>query len=300
LIIRAKVVLIKEYTSNWNSFTKLLKFSKTESALYFEKGKQMKIPIYQIDAFTNSVFSGNPAAVCPLNEWLEDRSLQLIAAENNLSETAFFVKQKNCYELRWFTPTMEVDLCGHATLASAFVIFNHLDSSLNEISFKTTKAGTLIVKRENDLIAMDFPSRKAQPCKTSNVLIQAFRITPSEVLLARDYLVVFESEEQIKLLKPDMNRIMLLDSLGVIVTAPGKKSDFVSRFFAPKAGIPEDPVTGSAHSTLIPYWSERLNKKSTHAFQFSQRGGELFCEDLGERVKIAGKAVSYLEGAIYL
>jgi PhzF family phenazine biosynthesis protein len=260
----------------------------------------MKIPIYQIDAFTNNVFSGNPAAVCPLNEWLEHGTLQLIAAENNLSETAFFVKQKNCYELRWFTPTMEVDLCGHATLASAFVIFNHLDLSLNEIVFKTTKAGTLIVKRENDLIAMDFPSRKAQPCKTSNVLIQAFRIKPSEVLLARDYLVVFESEEQIKLLKPDMNRIMLLDSLGVIVTAPGTKSDFVSRFFAPKAGIPEDPVTGSAHSTLIPYWSERLNKKSTHAFQISPRGGELFCENLGERVKIAGKAVLYLEGAIYL
>ena len=260
----------------------------------------MKIPIYQIDAFTNKVFSGNPAAVCPLNDWLDDATLQLIAAENNLSETAFFVKQNDCFELRWFTPTMEVDLCGHATLASAFVIFNYLESALNKISFKTTKAGTLVVKRENGLIAMDFPSRKAQPGKTSNVLIQAFKLKPSEVLLARDYLVVFESEEKIKSLQPDMNRIMSLDSLGVIVTAPGTKSDFVSRFFAPKAGISEDPVTGSAHSTLIPYWSERLNKKELHAFQISPRGGELFCEDLGDRVKIAGNAVLFLEGVIYL
>ncbi len=260
----------------------------------------MKIPIFQIDAFTNKVFSGNPAAVCPLEKWLDDKTLQTIAAENNLSETAFFIKQNECYELRWFTPTMEVDLCGHATLASAFVVFNYLDSSLNEISFKTKKAGTLVVKKEKNLFAMDFPSRKALPCKTSNVLIQAFKVAPSEVLLARDYLVIFESEEQIKSLKPDMNRIMLLDSLGVCVTAPGKNSDFVSRFFAPKAGVPEDPVTGSAHSTLIPYWSERLNKKELHAFQISPRGGELFCQDMGERVKIAGRAVLYLEGFIYL
>ncbi len=260
----------------------------------------MKLPIYQIDAFTNKVFSGNPAAVCPLEKWLDDKTLQIIAAENNLSETAFFVKQDKFFELRWFTPTMEVDLCGHATLASAFVVFNYLDSSLNEISFKTRKAGTLVVKKENDLIAMDFPSRKALPGKTSNVLIQAFKQTPVEVLLARDYLVVFETEEQIKSLKPDMNRIMLLDSLGVIATAPGKKSDFVSRFFAPKAGVPEDPVTGSAHSTLIPYWAERLNKKELHALQISPRGGELFCQDMGERVKIAGRAVLYLDGTICL
>lgn len=260
----------------------------------------MKLPIYQIDAFTNKTFSGNPAAVCPLNDWLDDKTLQLIAAENNLSETAFFVKKNNFYELRWFTPTMEVDLCGHATLSAAFVIFNYLESKLNKISFNTKKAGILVVKKENDLLSMDFPSRKALPCNPSNVLIRSFNFIPSEVLLARDYLVIFESEEQIRSLKPDMNRIMLLDSLGVIVTAPGTKADFVSRFFAPKAGVPEDPVTGSAHSTLIPYWSERLNKNKLHAYQISPRGGELFCQDLGERVKIAGQGILYSDGFIYL
>ena len=260
----------------------------------------MKLPIYKIDAFTDKVFTGNPAAVCPLNEWLDDELLASIAAENNLSETAFFVKQKDYYELRWFTPKMEVDLCGHATLASAFVIFNYYDSELKTICFTTKKAGTLMVKKENGLLSMDFPARAALPCQTPDDLINALVNVPDEVLLARDYLVVYDSEDQINPLMPDMNLLMNLDCLGVIVTAPGNSSDFVSRFFAPKAGVPEDPVTGSAHSTLIPYWSNRLNKKELHAFQISRRRGELFCEDLGERVKIAGQAVLYSEGFIYL
>lgn len=265
-----------------------------------KKGKQLKLPIYQIDAFTDKVFSGNPAAVCPLKTWLDDKILQLIAAENNLSETAFFVKKNDCYELRWFTPKMEIDLCGHATLASAFVIFNYYDSQLEAICFKTKKAGTLMVKKENDVLSMDFPAREALPCQAPEDLLNALVHIPVEVLLARDYLVVYESEDQIKVLMPDMNLLMNLDCLGVIVTAPGKNSDFVSRFFAPRAGVAEDPVTGSAHSTLIPYWSNRLNKKELHALQISQRGGELFCENLGERVKIAGNVVLYSEGFIYL
>ncbi len=259
----------------------------------------MKIPLYQIDAFTNKVFSGNPAAVCPLEKWLSEKQMQLIAAENNLSETAFFVKQKDGYALRWFTPTIEVDLCGHATLASAFVILDYLNPASHSVSFET-KSGILVVRREGQLLAMDFPTRKADSCSIPEILIQALGKGPQEVLLSRDYLVVYESENIIRSLAPDMNLLSRLDTLGVIVTARGKNSDFVSRFFAPKVGVPEDPVTGSAHCTLIPYWSEKLGKKKLHAFQVSARGGELFCEDLGERVKIAGNAVRYSEGFLYL
>jgi len=260
----------------------------------------MKIPLYQVDAFTSTVFSGNPAAVCPLERWLDDEILAAIAAENNLSETAFFVKQNENYELRWFTPKAEVDLCGHATLASAFVIFKFLDSQKTALSFQTKKSGTLVVRKENNLLAMDFPARAPSPCNVPEALLQAFSFTPEQVFLSRDYLIVFETEDQIKMLNPDIDKFMQLDSLGVIVTAPGEKADFVSRFFAPKVGVAEDPVTGSAHSTLIPYWSKRLNKKKLHAFQLSQRGGELFCEDLGERVKISGEAVLYSAGEIFL
>jgi len=226
--------------------------------------------------------------------------MQSIAMENNLAETAFFIKQDDYYHLRWFTPKVEVDLCGHATLASGFVIFYYLDPAAQSVSFQT-KSGALIVRREGDLLAMDFPARKAKPHSTNpEIFAQALGVLPKEVLFSRDFLVVFESEQIVRSLKPDMALLMKLDGLGVIVTAPGEKSDFVSRFFAPKVGVPEDPVTGSAHCTLIPYWSEKLDKKKLHAFQVSPRGGELFCKDMGERVKIAGNAVRYSEGFLYL
>ena len=257
----------------------------------------MKIPYYQIDAFTNSVFSGNPAGVCLLAEWLNNSTLQSIAAENNLSETAFLVKNEKGYELRWFTPEIEVDLCGHATLASAFVILNCLDNSSDAVRFDS-KSGPLTVTRQDDLLAMDFPSRKAELFPTPKELVNGLGIEPKEVFRSRDYLAVFDSEDQIKSLQPDMYELSKLDSLGVIVSAAGSKSDFVSRFFAPKVGIPEGPVTGSAHSTLVPYWAERLGKSELHAFQLSKRGGELFCKHRGDRVIIAGRAVMYLKGTI--
>lgn len=259
----------------------------------------MKIPLYQIDAFTSTLFHGNPAAVCPLETWLEDGQLQEIAAENNLSETAFFVQKKDHYELRWFTPVTEVDLCGHATLAAAFVVFSYFDDSLTKVSF-STKSGMLTVERDGSLLSMDFPARPASACSVPEDLIKSLVIEPEEVFLSRDYLAIYDSEEKIKTLRPDMDRLLNIDGLGVIVTAPGKGVDFVSRFFAPKAGVPEDPVTGSAHCTLIPYWSNRLGKKKLHAQQLSQRGGELFCEHLGDRVRISGYAVTYLEGFIHL
>jgi predicted PhzF superfamily epimerase YddE/YHI9 len=257
----------------------------------------MRIPIYQVDAFTNVLFSGNPAAICPLESWIEDRKLQSIAAENNLSETAFFVPRGDDFELRWFTPRVEVDLCGHATLASAHVIFRNINPSLPSARFHT-QSGLLTVERERGLLSMSFPSRPGRRCAIPESLLAGLGTEPTEVLLSRDYLVILSSEAGVRSLKPDLSRWMDLDCLGVIVTSQAKTVDFVSRFFAPKAGVPEDPVTGSAHCTLIPYWSERLQKKSLHALQVSERGGELFCEDLGERVKISGQAVTYLEGFI--
>ena len=259
----------------------------------------MDIPLYQIDAFTNKLFHGNPAAVCPLEDWLEDQKLQAIAAENNLSETAFFVEQNGHYELRWFTPVTEVDLCGHATLASAFVIFNFINTSLSAVEF-STKSGILKVERNGSLLSMDFPSRPGSPTSIPDPLTRGLGVEPDEVLLSRDYLVVYDSEDKIRSLQPQMDYLLKVDCLGIIVTSPGKNSDFVSRFFAPKAGIPEDPVTGSAHCTLVPYWAKRLGKRELHAYQLSQRGGELYCEDLGERVKIAGEAVLYMQGSIHL
>lgn len=257
----------------------------------------MKIPLYQIDAFTNNLFKGNPAAVCPLDNWLNDQTLLSIAAENNLSETAFFVKENAGYRLRWFTPETEVDLCGHATLAAAFVIFNYLNTSLNTIEFKT-QSGKLTVKKDSGLLSMDFPARKPVACSPPQDLIKGLGGSPSEILKSRDYFVVYSSEEEIRMLKPDMNLLAGLDALGVIVTAKGNQVDFVSRFFAPDAGIPEDPVTGSAHCSLIPYWSEKLVKNKLHALQVSKRGGELFCELRGDRVLISGLAVKYFEGSI--
>ena len=259
----------------------------------------MKIPFYQIDAFTGKVFGGNPAAICPLENWLADETMQAIANENNLSETAFFVKKGRDFELRWFTPEMEVDLCGHATLASGHVLFNHLDFKPHQINFHT-KSGSLKVSRTTDLLSMEFPSRKPLATETPQQLVDGLGRTPAEVLKSRDYFAVFQNEQEVLSIQPDFNILEQLDCLGIIITAAGQTSDFVSRFFAPRAGIPEDPVTGSTHCSLIPYWSEKLFKKDLHALQLSKRGGELFCQDLGERVSIAGNAVTFATGTIYL
>ena len=260
----------------------------------------MEIPIYQVDAFTSRVFSGNPAAVCPMKEWPDDEILQSIAAENNLSETAFFVNKNGRYHLRWFTPKTEVDLCGHATLATAFVIFNFVDTSLGSVTFDTASGKLTVGRESNGLLSMDFPSRRANSCSIPEELIKGLGRKPLEVFLSRDYLVVYGSEEEVTAINPDMALLKNLDSLGVIITAPGKAADFVSRFFAPKVGVPEDPVTGSAHCTLIPYWSERLKKRRLRAVQLSSRGGELHCEDMGNRVKIGGQAALYMKGTIFL
>jgi PhzF family phenazine biosynthesis protein len=263
------------------------------------KEERMKITFYQIDAFTSRVFSGNPAGVCLLESWLEDRTLQSIAAENNLSETAFLVSAGNDFELRWFTPKVEIDLCGHATLASAFAVFEYTGHDGVRVDFQT-KSGNLSVQRKGDLLVMDFPSRPPVACPQPERLGEILGLPPVQVLRSRDLMAVYDDEEQIRRLKPDMDSVATLDCFGVIVTAPGKNNDFVSRFFAPNAGIPEDPVTGSAHCTLIPYWSERIGKKELHALQLSARGGELFCEDRGDRVSIGGHAVTYLSGSIYI
>jgi PhzF family phenazine biosynthesis protein len=259
----------------------------------------MKIPLYQIDAFTERLFGGNPAAVCPLPEWPDDMLMQSIAAENNLSETAFFVPEEDGFRLRWFTPKMEVDLCGHATLASAYVIFTYLGFDGDAIRFET-QSGTLTVRRQGDLLSMDFPAWMPEATETSQALVEGLGMRPVQALKSRDYLAVFESEREIADIQPNFDALAELDCLGIIITAPGERVDFVSRFFAPRAGIPEDPVTGSAHSTLTPYWAKRLGKDSLHALQLSQRGGELWCEQHGERVSIAGKAVPYAIGAIQL
>jgi|HubBroStandDraft_6_1064221.scaffolds.fasta_scaffold242363_2 PhzF family phenazine biosynthesis protein len=262
-----------------------------------------KIPMYQVDAFAGHVFSGNPAAICPLEEWLPDGQMQSIAAENNLAETAFFVRNGHGYKLRWFTPRVEVGLCGHATLASAFIILNDLTPGERSVSFET-KSGTLTVTKDGDLFSMDFPSLPPEPCDNAfPALIPALGGKPEAVLSARDYFVVYGSEEELRALKPDMQALMTVDRFAVIATAPsasGKDADFVSRFFAPAKGVPEDPVTGSAHCSLIPYWSKRLGKKKLHAYQISPRGGELWLEDRGERVTISGKAVRFFEGTIFL
>jgi len=257
----------------------------------------MDIRFYHIDAFADRVFAGNPAGVCFLDAWIEDPILQSIAAENNLPETAFLVQAGNHYELRWFTPKVEIDLCGHGTLASAFAVFEYVNPKARQVDFQT-KSGILAVERQGDLLMMDFPTRRPEPCQPPAHLAEIMGISPSQTLRSRDLVVVYENEHDVRRLKPDLAKVAALDYFGVIVTAPGKKSDFVSRFFAPGAGIPEDPVTGSAHCTLIPYWSERLGKKELHAFQLSERGGELFCIDKGKRVSIGGRAVAYQSGTI--
>ena len=257
----------------------------------------MEIKLYQVDAFTSRVFGGNPAAICPLDQWLPDATMQSIGNENNLAETAFLVPNGDRFHLRWFTPELEIDLCGHATLASAFVVFTHLRPDLQQVAFDT-KSGELIVKRgDAGLLSMDFPSRPPEPGASDSRLRQALGGKAGAILISRDYLVVYESEEEVRALKPDMNALAQMDRM-VIVTAPGRNVDFVSRFFAPSSGVPEDPVTGSAHCTLIPYWADRLGKTRLHALQVSRRGGELWCELQGNRVIMAGYAVEFMQATI--
>jgi PhzF family phenazine biosynthesis protein len=257
----------------------------------------MKLAIYQIDAFANKLFEGNPAAVIPLKNWLPDELMQAIAGENNLSETAFFVRTHHHYAIRWFTPTHEVNLCGHATLASAHVILNYSGHLEKSISFES-KSGPLTVRQKNDWLEMDFPSQPATPCSTPEQIIMAFNEKPVECLQAEDYIVVFENENSILNANPDMSLLAQLDLRGVAITARAQKFDFISRFFAPKYAINEDPVTGSSFTQLIPYWSNQLNSQSLQAKQVSMRGGEVGCVNAGNRVLISGKAVTYMTGFI--
>ncbi len=258
----------------------------------------MELSIFQVDAFTSNVFSGNPAAICPLEEWLPDATLQAIAAENNLAETAFFVGQNNRYHLRWFTPVCEVDLCGHATLGSAHVLLNELNVSGDTLHFET-QSGELVVTREGDLLSMNFPARPPARVDYDRTLIEALGgPEPVEILGARDYLVRYHSASEVRALTPNMEALKRIDRFAVIVTAPGIDCDFESRFFAPAKGVPEDPVTGSAHCTLVPYWAKELGKNTFRARQVSPRTGELFCELKGNRVAIAGRAVLFLKGQI--
>lgn len=256
----------------------------------------MQIPFFQIDAFTGAVFAGNPAGVCPLPRWLPRKTLQAIAAENNLSETAFFVDRGSYYDLRWFAPVAEVNLCGHATLASAFVLFHELGVTSNELVFQT-RSGELRVRRDDPRLVLDFPTRQPQAVEPPDGLFAALGNAPAELWLNDYYLAIYDTADQVARLRPDMARLARLRH-GVIVSAPGTDCDFVSRFFAPAIGVPEDPVTGSAHCLLTPYWSRRLDKPDLHARQISARGGELYCRDCGARTLIAGQAVKYLEGTL--
>lgn len=259
----------------------------------------MKLPLYQVDAFTNRLFAGNPAAVVILDGWLPDEVLQAIAAENNLAETAFVIPRADVSPLRWFTPTIEVDLCGHATLATAHVLFGDYFPALRELTFDTM-SGRLTVSRDEGILSMDFPARPGRPVEVPEGLVSALGMRPRETLAARDLLAIFDSEEQVRRLQPDIQGIAALDAFAVIVTAPGGDVDFVSRFFAPKGGIAEDPVTGSSHCTLVPYWAARVGKTRLTARQLSPRGGELQCELRGDRVIIGGHAVEYLRGHVAL
>jgi len=260
----------------------------------------MTLPIYQVDAFTTNVFKGNPAAVIPLEKWLDDSILQNIAAENNLSETAFFVKEGDYYHIRWMTPVNEVPLCGHATLASAFVIFNFIDKDTNKIKFNS-KSGELYVERDGDMMSLNFPSNKPHLIQINEAIKKCFDRKPLEVLENGFYvLIIFDSEDYIKNIQPNFELIKLIHSHAVIISSKGKEVDFVSRMFAPNEGINEDPVTGSSHTVLVPYWAEKLGKKNFRALQISKRTGELFCEDLGSRVKISGRAVLYSTGNLFL
>jgi PhzF family phenazine biosynthesis protein len=265
--------------------------------IYRPAGLALKLPLYQIDAFTSRLFGGNPAAVVPLNQWLEDDVLQAIAAENNLAETAFVVPNTEVSPLRWFTPTVEVDLCGHATLAAAHVLLQEYFPEQQRLRF-STRSGELVVARDGRRLAMDFPARPGSPLEVTDALISAAGVRPLEAVHARDLLLILESEAAVREFKPDFQRIVRLEAFALIISAPGTDADFVSRFFAPRAGVPEDPATGSSHCTLIPYWAAKLGKTRLTAKQLSARGGEIYCELRGNRVSIAGETVEYLRGEI--
>jgi len=261
----------------------------------------MSQKIYVVDAFTDSIFSGNPAAVCPLEKWLPDQVMQNIAMENNLAETAFFVRSGDVFQIRWFTPVLEVDLCGHATLASAYVLFLYEGYYGETIQFHSARSGVLSVSRSGDVLTMNFPADVFEEIPLDDRLLRCFEIAPQKAFLGKtDYMLVFQSEEQIKNIIPNMSNISALGLRGVIITAMGKDVDFVSRFFAPQSGINEDPVTGSAHTTLTPYWSKVLGKETMTAMQLSARKGHVQCTLLGDRVEISGKAKLYMQGIIHL
>jgi PhzF family phenazine biosynthesis protein len=262
----------------------------------------MPVPVFHIDAFTTQRFAGSPGAVCPLKAWLDDDLLRSVAAENNLSETAFFVPRGDVFELRWFTPRCEVKLCGHATLASAWVLLQLLAPERNSVRFETRFSGTLTVTRDASLMAMDFPALAPWTCgDVPPALVESLGSTPSEVVQLEDnYFAIYNSEEEVKNIRPNFHMLEKLHPAGVAVTAPGKEADFISRYFAPSYGIPEDPVTGSTHCSLAPYWAERLGKSSLYARQLSQRGGELWCEVKSQRVIIKGNAVLTLRGELMI
>lgn len=257
--------------------------------------------LFQVDAFAESVFSGNPAAVVPLDQWLEDSVMQNIAMENNLAETAFIIRSGDGFHIRWFTPAVEVDLCGHATLATAHVLFNHLGYPGDSLSFFSQHSGALNVYRQGELLILDFPSDQAEQIIPTADMENAFDIKPQQFYKGKtNYMFVFNSEEEVMNAQPNLATIKSLPMQGVIITAKGSDVDFVSRYFAPQCGIDEDPVTGSAHTTLIPFWNKRLNKDALSAIQLSRRKGLLACKDLGERVLISGKAKTYLIGDIFV
>jgi predicted PhzF superfamily epimerase YddE/YHI9 len=257
----------------------------------------MKLTMYQIDAFAERVFTGNPAAICPLELWLPDATLQAIAAENNLSETAYFVPEADGFRLRWFTPAVEVDLCGHATLASAFVLYEHLGYAQPAIRFHT-RSGVLTVAKAAKGFSMLFPASMPVVCATPPALTAALGRAPRQTLAASNYVAVYDSEEEIRSLRPNFEKLQEVDLHGVIVTAPGREVDFVSRFFAPKFGINEDPVTGSAHCQLTPYWASRLGRTKLKAKQLSARGGSIACELKGDQVVLTGTAIHYMTAEI--
>ena len=261
----------------------------------------MITPIYQVDAFTDQLFSGNPAAVCPLEYWLPDELLQDIASENNLSETAFFKKKGDQFEIRWFTPVAEVELCGHATLAAAHVLFNHLHFKGDHLIFDSAYSGKLEVTRINDLLTLNFPVDQIKPALPPDHLFESLGNRPLEIWKGKtDYLLYYPSQEDIEEINPDFGKLQKIEARGIIITAPGYDCDFVSRFFAPGVGVNEDPVTGSAHTTLVPFWAHRLNKLKFEARQLSSRGGYLECQLMGDRVLISGQACTYMTGSINL
>lgn len=259
----------------------------------------MTIKIYQIDAFTDEIFKGNPAAVCPLETWLPDEILLKIASENNLSETAFYVEKEDYFEIRWFTPTVEVDLCGHATLATAFVLKNFEGFDGNQLSFYSLRSGNLSVTFKDDLLILNFPTDIFSEIELTKELFSVTNYSPIAAYKGKtDYMLIYENESEISEAVPDLQLISKLDARGAIITSKGKDYDFVSRFFAPASGVNEDPVCGSAHTTLVPYWAQQFGKKELKAFQNSQRTGEIFCQLIDDRVELGGKAVLYMKGEI--